>query len=152
MSSDLALIAGKLAPLIRLLSSDQDGEILAAVRALVRTLRRAGADIHALADRVEKSDAGGLTEAEMRKLYDAGYAAGVRAAENEQNRPFFRNVNLNDDPSWHDIARECAAPGARLRDDRERKFVNDMVRWTVHGGAPTEKQAKWLRSIYARIR
>lgn len=65
---------------------------------------------------------------------------------------FFRTVNLNDEPCWHDIACECAAHNAQLHDDRERKFMNDMVRWTVHGGSPTEKQAKWLRPIYARIR
>jgi hypothetical protein len=48
----------------------------------VRTLKGAGADVHALADLVEKPNGGGLTKAEMQKLYDAG----VRAAENKQQR------------------------------------------------------------------
>ena len=40
----------KLAKLIRMLSSDVDGEALAAARAIVRDLNKAGLDIHDLAD------------------------------------------------------------------------------------------------------
>jgi hypothetical protein len=36
--------------------------------------------------------------------------------------------------------------------DGEKDFVADMMRWTTRGGQPTEKQAKWLRSIYVRVR
>jgi hypothetical protein len=36
--------------------------------------------------------------------------------------------------------------------EREKQFVKDMVRHTVRGGEPTEKQAGWLRKIYARVR
>jgi hypothetical protein len=61
----------------------------------------------------------------------------------------FRNINKHDEPSWHDIARECAERPEYFRRERERDFVNDMVRRTVHGGQPSEKQANWLRKIYA---
>src|SRR5213076_2633468 len=48
----------------------------------------------ALAAHVENANGGKLTEAEMRKLYDAGYEAGVRAAENKQHGDGdFRNVD-----------------------------------------------------------
>jgi hypothetical protein len=40
----------KLAKLIRMLSSDVDGEALAAARAIVRDLKKVGLDIHDLAD------------------------------------------------------------------------------------------------------
>ena len=40
----------KLAKLVRLLSSDKDGEVLAAASAIKRTLAAEGSDIHALAD------------------------------------------------------------------------------------------------------
>jgi hypothetical protein len=40
----------KLAKLLRLLSSDKDGEVLAAASAIKRTLAAEGSDIHALAD------------------------------------------------------------------------------------------------------
>jgi hypothetical protein len=137
----------KLGTFIRLLASEQDGEALAAARAIVRTLKSTGHDIHVLAERVENANGGKLSEAEMRKLYDAGYRDGVRAVES-------KNVGFHsvDEPTWHEIARECAAHESRLRDERERQFIHDMVRRTVHGGEPTEKQAHWLRAIYARAR
>jgi hypothetical protein len=55
-------------------------------------------------------------------------------------------------PSWYEIAQECAAHPELLRSNREREFVNDMLRRTVHGGELTEKQAKWLRDVWTRIR
>jgi hypothetical protein len=63
----------------------------------------------------------------------------------------FHNVNLEEEPSWHEIATECAAHSGRLRNERERRFVRDMKRRLVHGGEPTEAQGKWLRDIYARV-
>jgi hypothetical protein len=144
----LASLADKIRPLIRLLSSDQDGEVVAAARALNRTLKRARLDIHVLADSVGN---GKLSEVEMRKLYDAGFEAGKRAAENANNGQMFRNVNLDDEPSWHDIATECAT-NRWLYGTHEKAFLDKMVRRTVHGGEPSEKEANWLRKIYARGR
>jgi hypothetical protein len=146
--SNLAPIAGKLAPLIRLLSSDQDGEALAAARAINRLLKNTGVDIHALADHVEKTNGSGLTDAEMRKLYDAGYEAGVRAAENKNHGSGdFRNVDGA--PSWHEIARYCQQHCGRLRAN-EQQFINDMASRTVWR-EPTPRQEKWLRSIFFRL-
>jgi hypothetical protein len=150
VSDPLAPIANKIRPLIRLLSSDQSGEVVAAARALSRLLKTSGADIHVLADSIGHTN-GGLSEAEMRKLYDAGFEAGLRKAERAHDDPGFRNVNAYDEPNWHDIACECEKHRP-LRDERERQFVRDMTRRTVHGGNPTEKQASWLRKIYARRR
>jgi hypothetical protein len=146
----LAPIADKLQRFIRLLASDRDGEVVAAARALVRTLKTNGADIHALADAIVQSP---LSEPEMKKLYDACYERGRlderRAAE---NGPMFRNVvNVDDEPSWNEIARECAANPARMKSEREKDFVKQMVRRTAHGGEPSPKQADWLRKIYARV-
>jgi hypothetical protein len=49
----LAVVAPKIASLIRLLGSDSDGECLGAARALGRTLRSVDADFHALASIIE---------------------------------------------------------------------------------------------------
>jgi hypothetical protein len=130
--------------LVRMLSSEREGEVVAAAHALVRTLRANGSDIHTLADSI---GSGKLSEADMQRLYGAGYDDGKRAAERQQPARFYSV----DEPTWHEIAVECAEH-RRLRGDREQEFVADMVRRTVHGGIPTEKQAKWLRDIYARIR
>ena len=57
-----------------MLASERDGEVVAAARAIVRTLKAAGADIHVLAERVE-GDGSKLTDAEMRSSNDAGVRA-----------------------------------------------------------------------------
>src|SRR5262245_1455965 len=133
MTDSLAPIADKLKPLVRLLASDRDGEVVATARAIGRLLKSAKLDFHALADSVGQPS--GLTEAEMQKLYNAGhnagYAAGRRTAEKEFSGRMFRSVNLNEEPSWHEIACECAARPDRLRDEREKKFVRDMTRRLV---------------------
>jgi hypothetical protein len=146
MSSSLAPVADKLGKLLRLLSSDRDGEIVGAARAIVRTLDGAGLDIHALADGIGASadSKKKFSEADALEIYQRGVEDGKRAAEF-----WFRSV---DGPTWHEIAGECAAHDECLRDERERQFLRDMVRWTVRGGEPTEKQAHWLRAIYARVR
>ena len=66
MADALAPIAEKIKPLIRLLSSDQDGEVVAAVRALNRILKANGTDIHAIADNVGHANGKKFTEADAR--------------------------------------------------------------------------------------
>jgi hypothetical protein len=148
MTDVLAPIVGKLAACIRMLSSDKDGDVITAARGLVRMLKVAGTDIHTLADRIENPNDGGLTDAEMRKLYDAGYQAGVRAVENKQHGSGdFHNVDGL--PNWNEIALFCQQNSDRLREN-ERAFINDMASYTVWR-EPTKKQAKWLRSIFYRL-
>jgi hypothetical protein len=141
-------IAGKLATFIRLLASDKDGEVIAAAHAICKALQTAGADIHALAEQVTQSNGKGLTEAEMKKLFDAGYAAGVRAAENKHVGTS-NFLSVDGIPAWHEIARYCQQHGSQLR-DKEQKFINDMAARTVWH-QPTEKQEKWLKSIFFRL-
>jgi hypothetical protein len=148
MTDPLAPIAGKLARCIRMLSSDKDGDVISAARGIMRTLRGAGADIHTLADRLEKPNGGALTDAEMKKLYDAGFAAGARATENKfHGDDDFRDANVT--PTWHDMATWCQRHSARLG-SREREFIDQMAERTVWR-EPTEKQGKWLKSIWHRL-
>jgi hypothetical protein len=136
----------KLGTFIRLLASEQDGEALAAARAIVRTLKSTGADIHTLAERVENVNGGKLTDTEMRKLYDAGFQAGMLAVESRSTGEFH---NVDGTPAWNEIALFCQQNSSRLREN-ERQFVNDMAGRSVWR-EPTEKQAKWLRSIFYRL-
>jgi len=94
MADALAPIADKLKRCLRLLASDRDGEVVAAARALNRTLQRAGLDIHALADGIANGKR--FTEADAVEIYRRGVEDGKREAENGQ---MFRNINLDDEPS-----------------------------------------------------
>ena len=143
----LTPIAGKLAKLLRMLSSNREHEVVAAAQALCRTLEGAGTDIHALAAIVEHGG-GELNEAEMKKLYDAGYHEGLRVAEN--NRHGLDDFhNIDGLPSWHEMALWCQQRNDRLQ-SRERVFIDEMAAQTVWRD-PTERQAKWLRSIFHRL-
>jgi hypothetical protein len=144
----LAPIADRLGKMIRMLSSDRDGDVISAARAINRALRNEGLDIHTLAEGIEKPNDGTLNEAEMKKLYDAGYDAGLRAAE-DRHHGSADFANIDGTPSWHEIALFCQRHDDRLR-DKEREFVADMASRTVWR-EPTEKQAKWLRSIFYRL-
>jgi hypothetical protein len=146
----LTPIAGRLAKLLRMLSSNKEGEVFAAAQALCRTLQSAGTDIHALAAIVEHG--GELNQVEMKKLYDAGHEAGyhkgVQAAENKlHGSDDFRNIDGL--PSWHEMALWCQRRSGQLRGN-EPKFVADMAAYTVWR-EPSEKQAKWLKSIYYKL-
>jgi hypothetical protein len=55
MTAALAVVAPRIGQLIRLLGSDQDGEVVAAARALGRLLASVGEDFHTLADTIERS-------------------------------------------------------------------------------------------------
>lgn len=149
MSDALAPIADKLKRFIRLLSSDSDGEVIAAARALNRTLKGARLDIHTLADSIGQANGKKWGDDHVLEAYKRGVEDGRREAESE---PMFRNANIDAEPSWNEIACECADHPSRMKSNRERDFVDDMVRLTTHGGEPTPKQANWLRKIYVRMR
>jgi len=135
-------VADKLGKLLKMLSSPRDGEVIAAARAILRTLEGAGADIHELAHRVES---GKLSEADMQRIYDAAYADGQRDAEKDKPAEFH-----DIEPNWHEMAINCRDQDDGRLTPRERDFVNDMLRWTVHR-KPSEKQGKWLHLLYVRL-
>jgi hypothetical protein len=149
MSTDtLAPIANKVRAIIRMFSSDRESDVLAAQRGLIRLLKSSGCDIHAVADSIGNGNR--FSEDDAAKIYRRGVKDGRREAELAQRTPAFHDVE--DQPPWHMIALECANRAERLRNDRERDFVRDMVCLTVHGGELSEKQASWLRACYARVR
>jgi hypothetical protein len=54
--SALSVVAPRIGQLVRMLGSDQDGEVVAAARAIGRTLKSAGEDFHSLAATIERSE------------------------------------------------------------------------------------------------
>jgi hypothetical protein len=139
--ADLAPIAGKLATFIRLFASDKDGEVVAAVHALIRALQNAGSDLHELAELVEHAN-GELSDAEMKKIFDAGIAVGLKQAKQEAR------INGGTFPPAHEMALWCRQHDQQLR-EKELRFVNDMAARSPQR-ALTQRQEEWLRAIFLR--
>jgi hypothetical protein len=76
MSADLTPIASKLCNLVRMLSSNQDGEIIAAARAIGRTLAGHGLDFHALADNIGEANGKKFTEADAAEIIVVAWRTG----------------------------------------------------------------------------
>jgi hypothetical protein len=122
--------ATRIGALVRLLSSDKAGEVLASARAINRTLESAGADIHHLADVVEH----GLTHPTL---------APPTPPEEEGD--------YEDVPA---MLHYCVLYIDRL-DGREADFIRSMRRYQARFRAdfqPSQKQVNWLLSIYYRLR
>jgi hypothetical protein len=143
----LAPIADRLGKFIRLLSSDKDGEVVAAARAIMRTLQAEKLDIHVLAGAIEKPN-GSLSETEMKRIYSAGFDDGFRKAENARHGPEdFRNIDGT--PSWHHMALFCQQRAEQL-EEKHREFIYDMASRTVWR-EPTERQGKYLFSLFLKL-
>ena len=143
----------KIAYTLRLLDSDQAGEIVAAVHALKRLLQSLGTDWDGLATGFEKIHNGGsggaITQAEMQKKISDAYAAGVQDAENRTHGAHdFQNTDGK--PSWDAIALFLQSNKNRL-DARHHEFVDDMASRTVFGREPTERQHRYLHSLFHKL-
>jgi hypothetical protein len=161
-------IADRLEKLIPLIGSDNDGEALGAARAIDRTLKGAGLDLHALASRI------GLQATEApRVVYrdvpyatpDYNYADAFRRARppvsihepaDALTRTFGLPIYTEERLApWRDVGRHCLElnrtiprkHGGRFLRDFELKIVRDIA-----SGArtPTNAQASWLETVVAR--
>jgi len=94
-------VAPTLAKLLRLLSSNRDGEVVASVHAIRRVLASVGLSLHDLADAIE------LPDRESHLHHDDDH---------------------HDDDDWRVMVRVCAQC-PHLLSERERDFVWTMTRW-----------------------
>jgi hypothetical protein len=111
--------------LVRRLSSDSDGEIVATVHALKRQLEAAGVGFHELAEHIEQPVGSGVSEADLKRVYDAGYAQGFQDAENRRHgsEDF---LGTDGKPTWEGVALFVQRNKARL-DPRHHEFIDDMA-------------------------
>jgi len=141
-----------LGDVMRRLSSDSDGEIVATVRAVRRLLESEGVGVHELVDHIE-GNGGGFDEAVAKQIYDAaysrGYARGTQDAENKQHgaRDFLRTDGK---PEWDEVALFLQRNKHWL-DSKHHQFVDDMCGRTVWGREPTEKQHRYLHSLFFQL-
>jgi hypothetical protein len=150
--TDLAPINGKLANLIRRLSSNSDGEVVATARAIIRTLQGIGADIHDVADRIEHAGNGALAENEMQEIYNAGIKEGARLAIQKMQAQMARGSPQHltpQFPSPQDMAFFCYQ---RLNqcNEWENEFATNMMSWTRRRPLTMKQQAR-LEELYLRL-
>jgi len=139
----------RLAKLIPRLASDQDGEVIATVRAIARVLQTAGLDFHDLAQAVSGAP--------------APWQAASSWSHAARPPPPPPPPPPEPEPDEHELSRmarmiwmQHKLTGATLR-ERELGFVSDMVERfareaMIRGGwRPSEKQAAWLRDLHARV-
>ncbi len=129
MGSALAPVAPKLGKLLPVLASNHDGEVVAAARAIGRTLQAAGLDFHAL----------------------AGAVTSPAAAPSPQPQPADDYWDGTDPDDWRTMARWCRDFDAGRLTPREHGFVWDLASDRYARREPSDKQRKWLRAIYVKL-
>jgi hypothetical protein len=139
-------ITAKLGRSIRMLSSDKDGDILAAAHAILRLLASCGVDIHALAAHIENG--GGLSDADKQKITNEienaraiGYAEGVRAAE-ARFRP-------DGKLEFNEVALCVERQINRIPPDKH-EFIHKMAIYARQQLEPTPKQGKFLFDLFVQ--
>ncbi|WP_152535542.1 hypothetical protein [Bradyrhizobium sp. Ai1a-2] len=147
--------SSKLVKLIRRLSSDQDDEVLTAVRLIRATLKSRCADIHDLADSIQKLEENGAgANAEFyKKAWLDGYSKG---AEDERKK-MPRNAAIGFGAADSDeLTCEAAVLFAHQYLSRlnswERNFIEDMAIQMRHAPSKSfsEKQTALIFKIYRR--
>jgi hypothetical protein len=159
MTDKLDTVMPKLVPLLRMLSSTAEREVLTAVRALLRLLASAGLDIHALVERIERGGDDKLSAAEMQRIYDAAYEKGFNDGTEHGRRSavlaaqprgvFAVSVDSGiNGYSWQQIAEHCLA-NKHLFYGKNLDFIEsvaEQLRWR----SPSPDQARWLRDLFMR--
>ena len=135
---------------IRLLASDKDGEIIAAVCALKRVLESAGTDINGLANGIEnlgkaEKKAAEMLAQERKKIWDT-------AVQHTENRLHGADdfIDSSGKPTWQSVALYCQRNKQRLA-PKHHDFINKVASQTVYDREPTERMHKYLFSLFLQL-
>jgi hypothetical protein len=152
VTEQLDPVAKNLAAMLRMLADENEGQAIAAVRAIRRVSHgneTVKAKLYASAEYIEKPNGNGLSEAEMKKIFNAGYAAGVQAAESKQHGSD-DFCGIDGKPTWEAVALFLQRNKNRL-DPKHHEFIDDMAARTAWGHEPTERQHKYLHSLFFKL-
>jgi hypothetical protein len=143
----------RIAALVRMLSSNHDGEVLAAVSAL-----RKMCSLNDLGNLIEGTkQEGAMTEEEMKLIYDTGYELGyekglLKGKEDAKRTLHDPYEDIFDNSSEEQRVLYCQKHKEKLTGGKDRAFVDNMVNWsTVLHRRATPAQLKWLNDIYRRL-
>jgi hypothetical protein len=147
-------VAKRIATMFRQLSSEYEGHVLAAVKAMKLLFAAEGLSFHDIATVIESCNG----EIEERKYSDSDaeriFARGMEKgrAEEAQRRdlpPEF--YDADGQPRWNEIADFCRKNLERLSSEWERGFADDMPANLIKYGNPTKKQARHLLAIFVKL-
>jgi len=146
MSAQKKTLEERIAAVVRLFSSNKDGDKLAAVYALERVLMGAGTDFNGLAHGIENLGKSTVVPDEIKKkIWDAA----VQYTENRlHGADEFRSTDGK--PTWQSVALYCQRSKHRL-DPKHHDFIDKVAAQTVYGREPTEKMHKYLFSLFLRL-
>ena len=124
---------------------------MATVHALQPHAREAdGRDLHATCRLASRSRTGSTSpRRKLQRVYDAGYAAGVQATENRQHG-VDDFLGTDGKPTWEAVALFLQRNKHRLA-PRHHEFIDDMAARTAWGHEPTERQHKYLHSLFFKL-
>ena len=147
-------IANKLAKLLPMLSSDQDGEVVGAARAIDRVLKAARLDWHALADIVSRSAAPSIDLSAFRGFTQTATALDPDAPDAPARKPGLPIWGVRKVEPWCVVAGHCLdlewaipkASGGKFLTPAERQKLRSMRR----NGPVTNADAAWIEDLVVR--
>jgi hypothetical protein len=141
----------RIADVVRRLGTTHEGEMIATARALQRTLASRDISCTDLGEGIEKLATGGLAEAQMKQLFDAGYQ---KCVEDTKRKRIAQETALgfepDGSPDWEAIALYYQRQKARL-EAKHHQFVDDMASRMTWGREPTERQGIYLLSLFRQL-
>jgi hypothetical protein len=141
----------RIADLVRRFGTDFEGEVIAVWRALKRLLASRNVTFTDLGDAVEKLATGGLEEEAMKRVYDAGHAQGVEEAERKYaEAQAVYGLRADGSTDWEAVALHCQKQ-KHLIENKHHQFVDDMCSRLAWGREPSEKQGRYLISLFRGI-
>jgi hypothetical protein len=155
MTDKLNPILPKLAPLLRMLGSGADAEVVKAVSAMRALLERVDADFHNIVDALEKSV--GPTDEKIAQLYDAAETAARKRYWREYQEARRRcGIRPDGSTDWEAIAVFVQQRKNRL-EPKHYDFVDSIAAQTSwygqpgHRTEPSDKQKPWLIDLFRRL-
>jgi hypothetical protein len=140
----------RIAQLVRLLGATERGERASAWRALERTMESVDVTWSDLGNWIEHGD-GKYTEDEMLEMVAAirkeGVEEGIKIGK--ARTPKHNGHIVLPEPSV--MAEYCHERPNRLKDDAQRKFINQMYASTVQGINPPRGPLGYLASLYIKL-
>jgi hypothetical protein len=151
MTAESKTYEQRLAGLVRMLGSDSEGEVLATHGALKRHLASRGVSFTDLGDAIEKLATGGLEQAELERVFEAGRAKGLSEAGRQQAEELaVYGQRLDGSYDWEAISLFCQREKARL-EAKHHQFIDDMAGRLLWGREPTPKQGTYLLSLFRQL-